>query len=136
MMYRIVVLLAVIAVATANLRDRKYYEEKFFNWLKEHKVVASSGEHFVKMLQNFANNDDLIETHNAKNLSYQLGHNKFSHMSVEEWREHVRLGLKKPEIKAEFVHMPPGNVAALPDSVDWVNAGAVTGVSNHSYYHT
>lgn len=132
MIYQVVVLLAVLAVASANLRDRTYYEEKFFNWLKEHQVVAKSGEHFVKMLQNFANNDDLIETHNAKNLSYTLGHNQFSHMSVEEWREYVHLGLarRSDETKAEKIHTAPEDVSTLSGEVDWVSAGAVTDVKD------
>lgn len=90
-----------------------------------------SGERFVKMLQNFANNDDLIETHNKGNHTYTLGHNQFSHMTVEEWREHVKLGLKKDtEMKGEFVHNAPANMMAVPSSIDWVEKGAVTPVKD------
>lgn len=90
-----------------------------------------SGERFVKMLQNFANNDDLIETHNKGNHTYTLGHNQFSHMTVEEWREYVKLGLKKDtEMKGEFVHAAPANMMAIPSSIDWVEKGAVTPVKD------
>lgn len=65
--------LTFLALASANLHDRAYYEERFFEWLQDHKVLAQSGLHFVKMLQNFANNHDLIETHNSGNHSYTLG---------------------------------------------------------------
>lgn len=118
--------------ASANLRDRAYYEEKFFNWLSQHKISAESGLHFVRMLQNFADNDDLIETHNGKGLSYKLGHNKFSHLSVEEWRKVVHLGLNKKdaETKATFKHNAPADLSTLPETVDWVSAGAVTGVKD------
>lgn len=76
-MFKLLIVLSVLAIAMSkNVHDRAYYEEKFFNWMKTHGVVATSGTHFVKMLQNFANNDDLIEAHNAGKHSYQLGKSK------------------------------------------------------------
>ena len=97
------------SVAADNVHDRKYYEEKFFNWLSKHKIDPVSGDHFVKMLQNFADNDDYINEHNSKKLSYVLGHNKFSHLSYEEWKQFVRLGLDRPsdDLKADFIHEEP-----------------------------
>jgi len=72
-MFKVAAVLAFLAVASGNLHDRAFYEEKFFEWLQTHKISADSGSHFVKMLQNFANNHDLIETHNSGNHSYTLG---------------------------------------------------------------
>eukprot|EP01031_Cornospumella_fuschlensis_P016994 gene16994-20780_t len=71
-MFRLTVVLVVLAVVAANLKPREYYEEKFFNWIQEHNILAQSGTHFVKMLQNFANNDDIIESHNAGNHTFTL----------------------------------------------------------------
>jgi KDEL-tailed cysteine endopeptidase len=120
-----------LALAAANVHDRHFYEEKFFEWIQEHKVQPKNGEDFVHMLQNFANNHDLIEKTNAQNLSYQLGHNAFSHMSFEEWLQYTRLGLTKPSNEpADHVHEPPADVSALPASVDWTTKGAVTGVKD------
>jgi C1A family cysteine protease len=134
---RLVVLASLATAALAmpivqNLHDRSYYEEKFFNWLSEFKVEASNGDHFVKMIQNFANNDDIITQHNNQNLSYTLGHNQFSHLSVEEYREYVKLGLNKPaELTGpDAIHEAPADVSANPASVNWVTAGAVTGVKD------
>eukprot|EP00388_Colpodella_angusta_P024842 GDKK01000535.1.p1 GENE.GDKK01000535.1~~GDKK01000535.1.p1 ORF type:complete len:343 (-),score=98.72 GDKK01000535.1:144-1151(-) len=129
---RTAILAALVAVASANINDRSYYEEKFFNWLAQHKVEATSGSHFVAMLQNFANNDDLIESHNKLNSTYKLGHNQFSHMTVDEWRAYVKLGLmKKPEVStAANVLAAPANTMALPSSIDWSTKGAVTPVKN------
>jgi len=130
-MFRIAALLYFLALTAANLHDRAYYEEKFFDWLSEHKVIAQTGSHFVKMLQNFANNDDVIETHNAKGESYTLGHNQFSHMSIEEWREYVHLGLSRPTgSEADLIHEAPADRSTIPASVDWTAAGAVTGVKD------
>jgi len=86
------------------------------------------------MLQNFANNDDLIELHNAGNSTYTLGHNKFSAMSFDEWRSYVRLGLstKPAELEAPAkIHEAPVDLSALPASVDWTTkGGAVSAVKD------
>jgi C1A family cysteine protease len=79
-------------------------------------------------LENFAANDDKIETHNAKKLSYTLGHNQFSHMSFEEWRQYIHLGLARPSNKTNpvSIHRAPDDLTKLPKTVDWVEKGAVT----------
>lgn len=123
----------VAAISAANLYDRKFYEGKFFEWLQEFKseVQVRDGKHFVHMLENFANNHDLIEKHNAQNLTYTLGHNAFSHMSYEEWVEYMRFGLGKPDHEpADNIHEAPTDLSSLASSVDWVSAGAVTPVKN------
>lgn len=99
--------------------------------MQEHQVQAPTGERFVQMLQNFANNDDLIEATNSKNLSYKLGHNKYSHMSLEEFREHMKLGLGYPKAApSSIVHSAPADVSSMATSVDWVSKGSVTGVKD------
>jgi len=132
-MSRAIVLASLATVAAGQLlHDRAYYEAKFFNWLQEHKLQATSGEHFVKMLSNFAANDDLIETHNArKDVTYTLGHNQFSHLSYEEWRAEMHFGLLRPEPAAgEFIHTAPADLSAVPASIDWTTKGAVTPVKD------
>jgi C1A family cysteine protease len=116
-----------------NIRDREYYEEKFVNWLTSFNITANDGSHFTHMLSNFANNDDIIESHNANNdNTYTLGHNHFSHMSFDEFKAYVRLGLdeRAPETVADSVLEANQNLSALPASVDWSTKGAVTGVKD------
>ena len=103
------------AVFAANVHDRAYYEEKFYNWKQEHAVQIQTGKDFLKALQNFANNDDLIETTNGQNLSYQLGHNQFSHMDVNEWREHVKLGLGYPSNPPAAYKNKAGSLVSLSE---------------------
>jgi C1A family cysteine protease len=116
-----------------NIRDREYYEEKFVNWLTNFNITAVDGSHFTHMLSNFANNDDVIEKHNSNiDNTYTLGHNQFSHMSFDEFKSYVRLGLdeRAPETVADSVLEAPSDLSALPASVDWSTKGAVTGVKD------
>jgi len=126
-------LVAATLAATAlagNLHDRAHYEAKFFDWLQEFKVEVKNGEHFTHMLQNFANNDDIIEQTNAQKLSYTLGHNAFSHMSIEEFVAHFNLGKGMPNKEpAAEVHIAPSNYTAT--SKDWTTStGVVTPVKD------
>jgi len=132
MMRQAILFSAAAAALAANVHDRSYYEEKFFDWLAQHKVQAQSGEHFVAMLQNFADNDDIIEAHNRLNSSYKLGHNKFSHMSRAEWSIYVKQGLARPEPLEgpARIHEEPADLSALPASIDWTANGAVTAVKD------
>jgi C1A family cysteine protease len=126
-------IVASLAAGTvANIHDRSYYEARFYDWVQEHKPTIKTGSEFAHFLQNFANNDDMIESHNAKGLSFTLGHNKFSHMNHEEWLAYVRLGLDLSTTeKAPFTHTAPKDVSALPSSVDWTTVtGIVTPVKD------
>merc|ERR1719267_318176 len=127
-------LFTILSCAAAdNIRDRDYYVGKFYDWMQKFEHLRpKDGETFLHMLKNFANNDDIIETSNAQKLSYKLGHNEFSHMSIEEFRDYMRLGLGRadPSEPATFVHEAPSNKATIPDSVDWTTQGAVTEVKD------
>jgi len=130
----LVLLATVAAVVTAtNIHDRSYYEAKFFEWMQQHGIQAHSGEHFIHMLQNFANNDDIIEQHNAKQSTYTLGHNHLSHLSIDEYKAYFNLGLTPPprdnSTLAGF-HAAPTDLSTLATSVDWSVTGGVTPVKD------
>lgn len=77
--------------------------------------------------------DDFIQAHNAKkDATYTLGHNQFSHLSLDEWKEYVHLGLSKPEPTTlpSDVLTAPANLMSLPASIDWTTKGGVTGVKD------
>lgn len=113
-----------------NAHERAYYLLRFHDWMIEHNLSPASGDEFVHMLDNFANNHDLIESHNAGDHSYTLGHNRFSHLSVEEFRAYVRLGLDRPSTVATSLHAVPDDLSSIPASVDWRQVGAVTAVKD------
>jgi len=130
-MIRAIIITAVLAIVSAvNVQERGFYEAKFFDWLAKFNVKPLNGEHFVHMLQNFANNDDIINIHNSGNSTFTLGHNQFSHLSLAEWREHVHLGIEKPTIIADKVHTAPADLSGIPTSIDWSVLGAVTAVKD------
>jgi len=130
-MNRFVAASLTATLAAGNLHDRSFYETKFYDWLQEHKVHVKNGGDFVRMLQNFANNDDKIAQHNAKNVSYQLGHNQFSHLSYEEWVSQMNFGFMPEKVPGAFLHQAPKDVSVLATSVDWTTTtGVVTPVKN------
>jgi C1A family cysteine protease len=130
-MNRLIGATIIAGVSASNLRDRASYEAKFYDWIQEHKVAVKDGSDFAHMLENFANNDDFIEKHNAQNLSYTLGHNQFSHMSHEEWVSYNRFGLTRgAHAVAPNVHDAPTDLSTLATSIDWTTMNAVSTVKN------
>ena len=78
----------------------------------------------------FESNLRLIEDHNTRGLPYRLGLNEFSDLDAAEFRA-THLGLDARSSKG----VVNGSVSfrrptVSPASVDWVTAGAVTGVKN------
>jgi len=117
----------------ANVHDRSYYEAKFFGWMGEHGVKPESGEHFVRMIQNFADNDDYITASNAKKQSFTLGHNKFSHLSSDEWKAYIAKSgrfVKDTTETPAFIHSAPTLRSSLATEIDWTTKGAVTPVKD------
>jgi C1A family cysteine protease len=106
---------------------------KFLAWQKKYEITFSDNEEFMKRFEIFVQNDDIIEAHNAAELSYKLGHNQFSHLTLDEFHEHVGLNSGVPEFfesrgtGANPIHQVS---ASAPSSVDWVPVGAVTGVKD------
>jgi C1A family cysteine protease len=81
----------------------------------------------------FATNDAIIEEHNAKGLSYTLGHNQFSDLTWEEFQAfHMgTLFLNRSPKNSERVHLT-GIGAEIADAKDWVTDGAVTPVKDQA----
>jgi C1A family cysteine protease len=129
-----ITLATIGACCAANVHPRETYEALFADWMTEHNVEIKNGKEFVQRLQIFADNHDMIESHNSAQASYKLGHNEYSHLTLEEFHERFQLGLKAPTLRtrsnlATAIHEAP-TYGSNPSSVDWVSAGAVTPVKN------
>lgn len=91
------------------------------------------GSEFIHRLQVFADNIDMIETHNADaTQTYKMGANKFTHLTFDEFKDAVNLGgVKRPNLRRSGqVHTAPENMMALPSEIDWTTEGAVTPVKD------
>jgi len=108
--------------------------------MNEHHIHLS-GTEFSSRLKIFADAEDHINAHNQAGKSWKMAHNKFSHLTKDEFREAVGLGLNMPaHIEEAKTGMNPLRAAkaktalrgksTLADSVDWVANGAVTGVKD------
>jgi len=100
--------------------------------MQKYELKFENGKEFIKRLEIFIQMVEKIEAHNAdKTQTFEMGLNQFSHMTVSEWRDAVRLSTRPPSLRrdpAAKIHGEP--VHASPASVDWVSAGAVTPVKN------
>jgi C1A family cysteine protease len=110
-------------------------EGKWAAWKSQYSHMlegVEDSEAFAK----FKATDERIAAHNAKGLSYTFGHNQFSAMTPEEFKDkvvgHANMKRKGPFNYAEDL----ANVAKLnfssaaAASVDWVAKGAVTPVKD------
>jgi len=105
---------------------------KFSAWKTEMGKSYDTPELEAKAMAAFSSNEKIITEHNAKNLSYTLGHNKFSDMTWEEFRAaHMsELFLNKVPKNVQRVHIRSDIQTA--DAVDWVSKGAVTPVKDQA----
>jgi len=105
--------------------------------MQEHDV-SIKGHEFQQRLKIFADADDTINKHNAAGKTWTMAHNKFSHLTQEEFREEVGLGVNVPEHVRTRTGMSPlktpkslrGAISATADAIDWVDSGAVTDVKD------
>ena len=126
-MKTLLVVSAVIAISLAkHTRLQQFNEFK----AKFQKKYASTGEE-LNRLRIFSANVEEIERHNAGESSYTKGINAFTDLTAEEFKE-TFLGTKSiPSSKNLPRHVSNRDLTKdLPNSVNWVEAGAVTDVKD------
>jgi cathepsin L len=119
-----VALFAGLSVAAAST------QEEFVAYVKQFNKVYASDELFTRF-QNFVANKKIIDEHNAKGLSFELGLNAFADMSNKEFVD-MYLGYIPRDneyARSQNLHVAPeGQV--LADSLDWRTKGAVTPIKD------
>jgi C1A family cysteine protease len=123
-MFRRIFLLATLAVGV--LSENLIIE--FNNWVNQFKIIVESERHLEKMFHNWIENHRFIDEINAKNLTYTLGHNQFSAMNREDFRDYLTSSPILFQDKLATVYNK--ELTALPESVDWTKLGAVTPVKD------
>jgi C1A family cysteine protease len=107
-------------------------QEEFVAYVKEYNKVYTADELFTRF-QNFKDNKKIIDDHNAKGLSWEMGVNQFTDLTQQEFSD-TYLGYiprQNDYLRSKNLHVrPQGQV--LADTLDWRTKGAVTPVKDQA----
>ena len=134
--------------------------DMFDDWKRQHKIVIENNNE-DHVYSNWVENHKYIVEMNSRNLTYKLGHNEFSGMNSQEFKEHfvlsnhytgfidnikkIRKDVNEVRCIVDCIHEDENNIEKItcvkgclnekellgaPESVNWVEKGAVTPVKN------
>ena len=106
--------------------------DDFKSWYKhyEHLEVYLNKQYY-QIMNSWRYNDNLIKLHNSKNLTWKLGHNKFSGMNKEEFSNFMNFNNNlNIDVDDNKIYPIDTNICIPKISIDWVNKGAVTSAKN------
>jgi C1A family cysteine protease len=113
---------------------------KFEDWIEEHKKDYGTRDKFLERFAIWLENDAYINSHNNQSPkpSWILGHNHFSDMTNDEYQRYNFLGEYSNSTPQPYTSMTASARrlrqktmgGELPDSVNWVEKGAMTEVKN------
>jgi len=119
-------LLAGLGLVSASL------QEEFVAYVKEFNKVYTADELFARF-QNFRDNKQIIDEHNAKGLSWEMGVNQFTDLTQKEFSD-LYLGYRPRNnefARSRNLHVTPAG-QVLADELDWRTKGAVTPVKDQA----
>jgi len=121
---------AIAAAAFAAITHLPW-NPQFEAWKRTHSKAYTTFEEELEALKAFEANEMIIRQHNAKNLTWTLGHNAFSDLTWEQFKaKHMsELFLNRNPKNARRVFIQQPNVK-IAESKDWVALGAVTPVKD------
>ena len=123
-MFSYIFVLTYLSLSYASITDR------FYNWVNTHNIDLHVSD-YDHVFENWFNNDKFIQQHNAKNLSYTLGHNRYSGLNNEEFRQLMTTPLTHNENHLRgFLSSLSTTDLSIPSSIDWRALGAVTPVKD------
>jgi len=126
------VFVALLLISSALALSEQQYQDTFLAWTQTHNKVYTSTE-FNTRYSAFKANLDYINQWNAQGSPTILGTTVFADLTNAEYKAlllgtHFDGTARLAAAKASKV--VENNVQANPASVDWVTAGAVTGIKN------
>ena len=125
-------LLFFVVCGASSVIENNIYGRVFVDWMVRHEMKFDNERHMLEVFSKWVANHVYIEEVNSKNLTYQLGHNQFSGMDNEEFRNYLATipRIINVDTVPREVYIPGLRVGASPASVDWVSKGAVTPVKD------
>ena len=113
---------AAVAGVTSALNSAEF---EYMQYVAKFNKVSNDVQEFQVRMMNFANTEKFIQAHNQSNATHTAGHNQFSDWSHAEYKS--MLGYSRSETATKNIKVFAETNA---DSVNWVEAGAVTPVKD------
>eukprot|EP00542_Grammatophora_oceanica_P017509 CAMPEP_0194031588 /NCGR_PEP_ID=MMETSP0009_2-20130614/4731_1 /TAXON_ID=210454 /ORGANISM="Grammatophora oceanica, Strain CCMP 410" /LENGTH=363 /DNA_ID=CAMNT_0038671793 /DNA_START=60 /DNA_END=1151 /DNA_ORIENTATION=+ len=140
----LLLLVGVAKAAVSTTSSSVQFEEArlhglFEKWMNEFDKTYDDVLERAEKMEVWIENHFLIEAHNNKmpQPSYTLGHNQFSDLTLEQFKEYNKLGsyglgmvLPPDRSEEESSQRRRALQDDIPDSVDWRDKGAVTPIKN------
>lgn len=111
--------------------------ERFEEWLQKFQVnIHNQRDH---IFENWVSNDEYIDFVNQQNLSYQLAHNAYSGLSLQEFSEYMKFNKNKSYLRRNILEREPFDMVleenpafmiSLPASIDWRTEGVVNSIKD------
>ena len=111
---------ALLATSAAALST----SSKYMQYVLEHNKSYITIEEFEARKAIFAENDELVESHNQSNSSFTLGHNKFSDMTEGE-KSRYRGRIAQTVNSTNPIVF---DTLSTPTSIDWREEGCVNAI--------
>lgn len=102
---------------------------RFKQWVSKFNIRVNDNFHFESLLQKWISNDLFIEIINSDNRTYVLGHNQFSGMDSQEFSNYLGF-IPETRIIRNLRTSFDLRKLKVPDSVNWIDDGGVTGVKD------
>ncbi|XP_030462140.2 ervatamin-B-like [Syzygium oleosum] len=119
--------------ATSRALPEASMEQKFEQWIHEHGRTYADSEEKGNRFEIFVDNLRFIEDFNhAGNRTFKLDLNAFSDLTAKEFLAiHTGLSLQPTRRNSPgTMSFPRADVTDVPDSIDWVEKGAVNAIKN------
>ena len=102
-------------------------ELEYMNYLAQYGKQVNGVDEFNGRMDNFAKVDAFIKENNSSNETHVAGHNQFSDWTHAEYKAMLGYSLGEADVKAEPKQF---DESKNDTAVNWVDAGAVTGVKD------
>ena len=101
---------------------------RFHKWLDDFKIKENN---LVHTLENWLENNEIIERINNENRTYKLGHNKYSGLNSSEFREYMNFEKNSLILQVNPIYLREyNNNSELINNIDWRENGKVTSVKD------